>query len=162
MSIYKAHCIYRQLYHSFKPSPESSSPLHQLPILSFSSWTSLATLTIPPLSNTLSTNSIPVMPSSHHQAPSMQTRYVNIYFDPGDAYLSDIDLLRVIQDKISQGDVKITSWSAIREVRLCYSIKVTGEFYGSGVVCSQALNKVYLWIRYLSSEGLPFFRRDVF
>lgn len=92
----------------------------------------------------------------------MQTRYVNIYFDPQDAYLGDIDLLRLIQDKISQGDVKITSWSVMRESHLCYSIKVTGEFHNSGEMCSQALNKVYLWIRYLSADGLPFFRRDIF
>jgi hypothetical protein len=43
----------------------------------------------------------------------MQTRYVNIYFDPRDAYLIDIDLLRLIQDKISQGAVNITSWSTM-------------------------------------------------
>jgi hypothetical protein len=92
----------------------------------------------------------------------MQIRYVNIHFDPQDAYLSDIDLLRLIQDKISQGDVKITPWSIMRESRLCYSIKVTGEFHGSGDMCSLALNKVYLWIRYLSADGLPFFRRDIF
>lgn len=110
----------------------------------------------------MSTNLIPVMPSSHHGTLSIQTRYVNIYFDPRDAYLGDIDLLRLIQDKISEGAFNVTSWPAMREFRLCYSIEVTGEFYDSEDVCSLALNKVYLWIRYLSADGLPFLRRDIF
>lgn len=102
------------------------------------------------------------MPSSHRGTLSIQTRYVNIYFDPRDAYLSNIDLLRLIQDKISQGAFHVTSWPAMRESRLCYSIEVTGEFYDFEDVCSLALNKVYLWIRYLSADGLPFFWEDIF
>ncbi|KAJ5453492.1 uncharacterized protein N7458_004448 [Penicillium daleae] len=93
---------------------------------------------------------------------AMQTWYVNINFAPRDAYLSDIDLLRLMQDKISQGSVSVTLWSEMQESRYCYSIKVTGEFYSPGEIHSAALNKVYLWIRYLASDPLPFFRRDVF
>lgn len=102
------------------------------------------------------------MPSTHRQPPGMQIRYVNIYFDPRDAYLSDLDLLRLMQDEIRQGSVDMTDWPEMREKRLCYSIKVTGEFYTSADMYNAALNVVYVWIRYLASDGLPFYRRDVF
>lgn len=92
----------------------------------------------------------------------MQTRYVNIYFDPRDAYLSDIDLLRLMQDEIRQGSADITDWPAMQESRLCYSIEVTGELYAAEDIYNAALDMVYVWIRYLASDGLPFYRRDVF
>lgn len=92
----------------------------------------------------------------------MQIRYVNIYFDPQDAYLSDIDLLRLMQDQITHADADITQWPVMREHRLCYSIAVTGDFHAVGDVYDAALNEVYVWIRYLASDGLPFYRRDVF
>lgn len=92
----------------------------------------------------------------------MQTRYVNIYFDPRDAYLTDIDLVRLMQDEIRQGRVDITSWSVMHERRLCYSIMVTGELFTSEDIYNAALNMVYMWIRYLSSDGLPFSQRYIF
>jgi hypothetical protein len=74
----------------------------------------------------------------------MQTRYVNIYFDPRDAYLTDIDLVRLMQDEIRRGRVDITSRSVKHERRLCYSIKVTGELYTSEDMHNAALNMVYM------------------
>lgn len=91
----------------------------------------------------------------------MQTRYVNIYFDTQDAYLSDIDLLRLMQDQISHRDADITEWPVMQDSRLCYSIEVTGDFYTEDDIYDAALNEVYVWIRYLASDGLPFYRRDV-
>ncbi|KAJ5586884.1 uncharacterized protein N7459_002649 [Penicillium hispanicum] len=88
--------------------------------------------------------------------------YVNVFFTYIDGRYDDMYLLRTMQTVV-RGDLAIiSSRPMMLERPLCCSIEVRGTYTTKREILDAADHQIYLWVRSLPTDGLPFSRREVF